>query len=405
MSKWLDVVGVTAKGLASLNDEHQKLVDDAEIVVGPPRSLPKLRGDDPRYVEWQAPLDKMIAQILSYRGKNTVVLATGDPTWYGIGATLTRYIPLEEFEIHPAPSAFSLAAARMKWPLQNTACVSVHGRPIELLNAHIVPGNRILALTSDATAIKAIANLLQQRKFGQSHMTILNAMGGDTESRIDFTANTYQSQGIGNLNTLAIDCVADEDAALLPPLPGLPDSAFVSDGQLTKREVRAATLAKLVPLVGQHLWDIGAGSGSIGIEWMRAAPRATATAFEKSAQRIEMIKKNRDALGTPGLSLVEGDALAQLDHAPQRPDAIFMGGDVGNAALFDALWAALKPGGRFVANAVTLDGEGQLLARLDQKGGDLARIDVAHLDHVGAHKVLRPKMTVTQWAIVKKAAE
>lgn len=405
MSKWLDVVGVTAKGLASLNSEQQHMVDAAEIVVGPPRSLPKLRGDDPRYVEWLAPLDNMIEQILSFRGKKTVILATGDPTWYGIGATLTRYVPLEEFEIHPAPSAFSLAAARMKWPLQNADCVSVHGRPVELLNAHIVPGNRILALTSDATTIEAIAKLLVQRKFGQSHLTVLNALGGDTESKVEFAANAYDSRGIGNLNTVAIDCVADDDAALLPPLPGLPDSAFVSDGQLTKREVRAASLAKLVPLMGQHLWDVGAGSGSIGIEWMRAAPRATATAFEKSAPRIEMIKKNKETLGTPGLKIVEGEALVHLKEAPPAPDAIFMGGDVGSTELFETLWAELKPGGRFVANAVTLDGEKALMDRLEQYGGDLARIDVSHLDHVGAHKVLRPKMTVTQWSIVKKAGE
>ncbi|MGJ8527535.1 precorrin-6y C5,15-methyltransferase (decarboxylating) subunit CbiE [Maritalea sp.] len=405
MSKcWLNVVGVTALGTHSLAPEQQALLDQAKIIVGPPRSLPKVRDTDDRFVVWESPLDNMVKQILSYRGTPTVILATGDPTWYGIGATLTAHLDEHEFAIHPAPSAFSLAAARMKWPLQNVKCVSVHGRPVEILHSHIVPGQRILALTSDATTVQAIANILNLRGYGESQLTVLNAMGGETESRIEFLAKNQSTKGIGNLNTVAIDCVADDRAPILPPLPGLPDGAFVHDGQLTKREVRAATLAKLCPLPGQHLWDVGAGSGSVAIEWMRGAPRATATCFERHVARIEMIEKNRVALGAPGLKIISGQAPESFQDVTP-PDAIFIGGDVGNESLFEACWAALKPGGRLVANAVTLDGEVALVARLEKFGGDFARIEVSHLDAIGAHKTLRPRMAVTQWNVTKTVGD
>jgi precorrin-6Y C5,15-methyltransferase (decarboxylating) len=397
---WLHVVGVTARGVKSLAPEQRALLDSAKIIIGPPRSLPKVRELDDRLVTWQSPLSAMIEQILSYRGTPTVILATGDPTWFGIGATLTAHIAPEEFEIHPAPSAFSLAAARMKWPLQNVQCISVHGRPVDILHSHIVPGQRILALTSDASTVAEIAKLLTNRGYGESQMTVLNAMGGETESQAEFLAKDHSKKGVGNLNTVAIDCVADERAPILPPLPGLPDGAFVHDGQLTKREVRAATLAKLAPLPGQQLWDVGAGCGSVAIEWMRAAPRAIATCFERHATRIEMIEKNRKALGVPGLKIVSGQAPESLEGL-DAPDAIFMGGDVGNEALFDFCWAALKPGGRLVANAVTLDGEMALVHRLEKHGGDMARIEISHLDNVGAHKALRPRMAVTQWNVAK----
>lgn len=397
---WLNVVGVTAKGVSSLAPEQQALLDKAKVIIGPPRSLPKVRELDDRLVTWQSPLNKMIDQILSYRGTPTVILATGDPTWFGIGATLVAHVAPEEFAIHPAPSAFSLAAARMKWPLQNVKCISVHGRPVEILHSHVVPGQRVLALTSDATTVADIAKLLTNRGYGESPMTVLNAMGGETESRVEFLARDHTNKGVGNLNTVAIDCVADERAPIFPPVPGLPDGAFVHDGQLTKREVRAATLAKLAPLPNQHLWDVGAGCGSVAIEWMRAAPRATATCFERHASRIEMIEKNRKALGAPGLEIISGQAPESLDGL-DAPDAIFMGGDVGNDELFNACWTALKPGGRLVANAVTLDGETALVQRLELHGGDLARIDVSHLDNVGAHKALRPRMAVTQWNVTK----
>jgi len=397
---WLHVVGVTARGVQSLASEQRALLDQARVIIGPPRSLPKVRELDDRLVTWQSPLNKMIEQILSYRGTPTVILATGDPTWFGIGATLVAHIAPEEFEIHPAPSAFSLAAARMKWPLQNVDCVSVHGRPVEIIHSHIVPGQRILALTSDATTVADVAKILTNRGYGESHMTVLNAMGGETESRIEFSAKDHASKGVGNLNTIAIDCVADERAPILPPLPGLPDGAFVHDGQLTKREVRAATLAKLAPLPGQHLWDVGAGCGSIAVEWMRAAPRAVATCFERHAARVEMIERNRSALGTPGLKVISGQAPQSLEGL-DAPDAIFMGGDVGNHELFETCWRSLKPGGRMVANAVTLDGETALAQRLEAHGGDMARIEISHLDNVGAHKALRPRMAVTQWNVTK----
>jgi precorrin-6Y C5,15-methyltransferase (decarboxylating) len=342
----------------------------------------------------------MLEQVLARRGTPTVILATGDPLWFGIGATLARQLAADEFAIYPTPSAFQLAAARLRWPLQHVATLSLHGRPVELLHPHILPGNRLLALTSDRSTLTEAARLLVARGYGASRLTILESLSGADERISDTTATDFDPAAIGDFHVLAIDCVAEAGAALLPTVPGLPDAAFVSDGQLSKREVRAATLARLAPTPGALLWDVGAGCGSIGIEWMRGARDAHALAFERSAARRELIAANARALGTPGLDIIAGDAPDSLrGRAP--PDAVFIGGDVANTALFDACWAALRPGGRLVTNAVTLDGEAALYARQARLGGELVRLDIAVLDRIGAERVLRPRLPVTQWLAVK----
>jgi precorrin-6Y C5,15-methyltransferase (decarboxylating) len=341
----------------------------------------------------------MLAQITALRGTPTVILATGDPMWFGIGATLAKHFDATEFTVHPHPSAFQLAAARLHWPLQHIASISLHGRAVEAIHPHIVPGNRILALTSDASTLGAVIAILKSRGYGQSQLTVMENLGGADERITTGTAAKIDPQ-IGDFYVLAIDCVADTGAALLPPLPGLPDTAFISDGQLTKREVRAATIAKLAPFPGALLWDVGAGCGSVAIEWMRAARDARAIAFEREAARLEMIAANAEALGTPTLQIVAGDAPSSLADHP-APDAIFIGGDVGNAVVFEACWTALKPGGRLVANAVTLDGEQALYARHATLGGELTRIDISVLDAVGSHRVMRPRMAVTQYLVIK----
>lgn len=442
MIAWLHIVGVGEGGVGELPAPTRLLVSFAETVIGPARFLagvdpvaashphPELAnpervqkasleavaralldeagddapmrdaGDGRTLIEWQPPLENMIDQVLALRGSPTVVLATGDPIWFGIGATLARELDSEEFVIHPHVSAFQLAAARLHWPLQHVATISLHGRPAGAIHPHVLPGNRILALTSDATTAHHVAQMLVARGYGQSLMTALENLGGPDERITGTAAEFFDAEAIGDFYVLGVDCVADLSAPLLPPVAGLPDAAFVSDGQLTKRDLRAATIARLAPFPGALLWDVGAGCGSVAVEWMRAARDAGAIAFEREGERLQMMAVNAAALGVPALRIENGDAPQSFAGMP-APDAIFLGGGVADEVLFEACWEALKPGGRLVANAVTLDGEAALYARHARFGGELVRIDVGVLDQVGAHRVLRPRLPVTQWAVTK----
>ena len=443
MTAWLHIVGVGEGGVGALPASTRLLVSFAETVIGPARFLAGLEpivashphpespnpdlvqqrnleavaralldeadadaapfadpGDGRTLIEWQPPLVSMIDQILRLRGTPTVVLATGDPLWFGIGATLARDLKPEEFVVHPHASAFQLAAARLHWPLQSVAAISLHGRPAEAIHPHILPANRILALTTDAATAHRVAEMLVARGYGQSLMHVLENLGGPEERVTGTAAELFDAQAIGDFYVLGVDCVPDRAAPLLPTVAGLPDIAFVSDGQLTKREVRAATLARLAPFPGGLLWDVGAGCGSVAVEWMRAARDAQAIAFEREGERLQLIAVNAAALGVPTLRIENGEAPRSFAGMP-APDALFLGGSVADEALFEACWQALKPGGRLVANAVTLDGEAALYARQARLGGELSRIDVANLDAVGGLRVLRPRLPVTQWAVVK----
>jgi precorrin-6Y C5,15-methyltransferase (decarboxylating) len=328
------------------------------------------------------------------------VLATGDPLAYGIGSTLVRRVPIEEITIIPGASAFSLAAARLGWILAEVDCLTLHGRPLALLEPYIQPGAKLLLLSNGPETPAAVAARLLARGAGKSAMTALAHMGGSQESRISASAEDWGDPEVPALNTLAVDCRLDAGAPLLPRVPGLPDEAFRNDGQMTKREQRAVTLAALAPVAGQLLWDVGAGCGSIAIEWMRAAPRARAIAVEHNKARIAMIAENAEALGAPQLQIVEGKAPAALEGlAP--PEAVFLGGGLSTPGLIDACWTALKPGGRLVANAVTLEGEQVLTAWQSRAGGRLTRIAVARAEAVGPFRGWRPLMPVTQLSAVK----
>jgi precorrin-6Y C5,15-methyltransferase (decarboxylating) len=284
--------------------------------------------------------------------------------------------------------------------MQHVETISLHARPVELLNPHVAPGVRILALTTDPGTAPQVAGLLVARGYGGSRLTVLENLGGPTEKVASDEARNF-GLSIGDFYVLAIDCVADAGAVMLPPIPGLPDDAFAHDGQITKREVRAATLARLAPSPGALLWDIGAGSGSIGIEWMRTAQGASAIAFERVPARGEMIRRNRAALGVPDL-MIETQAAPEGFAGKDAPDAVFLGGSVAEEAIFEAAWTALKTGGRFVANSVTIDGEAALLARQARFGGDLVRFSIERLDRIGGQAAFRPLMPVLQWAASKR---
>lgn len=374
-------------------------VEAAEIIIGGDRHHALTDNITAERLAWPHPFDALISTIEGLRGRRVVILATGDPLWFSVGARIGRALDPSEIIYHPQLSAFQLAAARMGWSLPDVETLTVHGRPVEQMIAFIQPDARLLVLTTGAETPAQIAAFLTQRGFGGSKMTVLAAMGGKDEARFDGTAESWNHE-VPAFNTLAVECIAAPDAALLPRVPGLADNLFQSDGTMTKQEVRAATVAKLMPMRGALLWDIGTGCGSVAIEWMRAARYARAIGIEPRADRRAMAAANALALGAPKLELIEGtvpEALIGLD----APDAIFIGGGLSRAT-FDAAWDALRPLGRLVANAVTLESEAELIALHKIHGGDLVKISIHRAEPVGRMTGWRPSMPVTQWSLVKR---
>jgi precorrin-6Y C5,15-methyltransferase (decarboxylating) len=393
MTPWLTVVGIGEEGFKGLGKNARHALLNASRIMGGQRQLDLLpaciRGD--RQL-WPSPFS--LELVLARRGEPVCVLASGDPMFFGVGASLARQIPGDEMLILPTPSSCSLAAARMGWPLQDVVTLSVVARPVAALSAQLFSGVRLLVLSNDGRSPAAIAALLRERGFGPSRLTVLEHLGGEAERRIDGIASDWSDCLIADLNLIAIDCIAEPNTPRLSRLAGLPDSAFKHDGQLTKRDVRAITLARLAPVPGELLWDVGAGSGSIGIEWMRAHPSCRALAIEADEGRQQLIEHNRDALGVPGLQLIRGrapQALAGLE----RPDAIFIGGGVTREGVLEHCWAALKPGGRLIANAVTLQSEMTLMAWREQHGGELTRIHIAQAQPLGDFDTWRQALPIT----------
>ena len=401
MTPWLSIVGLGEDGVPGLAPAARALLDNAEVLIGGTRHLDMVPDDGRERLTWPSPLDAIVEEIARRRGRRVCVLATGDPMHYGIGVTLAKAVPMDEMVVIPAPSAFSLACARLGWILSEVETLTLHGRPLAILQPAIQPGARLLLLSNDAATPDQVAELLRARGYGPSRMVVLEHMGGAKERRLDATAEAWQPGRVADFNTIAVDCLAGPDAALLPRTPGLPDEAFRHDGQMTKREVRAVTLSALQPVPGQLLWDLGAGSGSVAIEWMRSHPRCRAVAIERHAARIALIAGNAAALGTPGLEIVEGEAPGALDGL-EAPDAAFIGGGLRADGNFETCWDRLKPGGRLVANAVTVEGEGALARWRAELGGELIRIAVSRAGAVGPYTGWRPLMPVTQLRAVKR---
>ena len=401
MSAWLSIVGLGEDGLAGVAPAARPLIDRAETLVGGARHLAMIGDDHPaERLAWASPLSRTVDDILARRGRRVCVLATGDPMWYGIGVTLAPRVAPGERIIVPAPSAFSLACAALGWPIAGIEALSLHGRPLDALRGHLAPGARLVLLASDGDTPGAVAGLLAGAGWGESRITVLERMGGEGERRIEGEARAWDAPRAADLNTICVECLAGPEARSLPRTPGLPDDAFEHDGQLTKREVRAVTLAALTPLPGAHLWDVGAGCGSVAIEWMRSVRGARATAIERDAGRIDLITRNATALGTPDLAIVTGAApvaLADLDP----PDAIFIGGGLTTPGLVEACWEALPAGGRLVANAVTVEGEAELLRARVSIGGELIRIEISREKAIGRFHRWAPLAPVIQLSVLK----
>ena len=396
---WLTIVGIGDNGLSSVTPEALPYVWQAETIVVAERLDTVLEGLPPKTViNWAEGYRDVIDRIVSLRGTPVTILATGDPMHFGIGSTLRRHFEPHEMRVMPSPSAFSLAAARLGWALQDVEQISLHGRPVETLIRHLQPAARLLALTSDATTIREVSELIVARGYAGSHIHVLEHMGGERERVSLYTVEDILDGGpeFADFNTIGIHLVRAPE--FLPLVPGLSDDAFVHDGQITKREVRAITLAYLMPYRNALLWDVGAGSGSISVEWMRAGGRAVA--IEQKTERIAMIQQNASELGVPALQIVEGEAPDALEGL-KAPDAIFIGGGVTGEGVFEACWEALKPGGRLVANAVTVEGEMALISLQAQLGGELVRMAVSRAERVGRFSAFKPMMPVTLWSVQK----
>ncbi|MEU1469410.1 precorrin-6y C5,15-methyltransferase (decarboxylating) subunit CbiE [Streptomyces sp. NPDC005761] len=399
------VVGIGADGWAGLPDAARSELIGAQVLIGGGRQLdllpPQCAG---RRVPWPTPLRPAVPGLLAaHAGSRVAVLASGDPMFYGIGRALTEVLSPGGLRVLPHPSSVSYACARVGWPLEDTEVVTLVGRPAARLAAALHEGRRLLVLSADATTPAAVAALLRDRGFGPSRMRVLEQLGGEGEACAEGTADTWEQPPGDPLNVIAIDCLGAPGTLRLGAVPGLPDQAYAHDGQLTKRHVRAATLGVLAPAPGELLWDVGGGSGSVAIEWMRTHPSCRAVTVERDPVRAQRITDNAERLGVPALRVVNGPAPDCLTGLP-APDAVFIGGGLTVPGLLDACWEALPAGGRLVANTVTLESEALLAERCRRHGGDLVRLAVAHAVPVGGFTGWRQAMPVTQWSVRKPSA-
>jgi precorrin-6Y C5,15-methyltransferase (decarboxylating) len=397
---WLTIVGIGEDGMASLSAAARRAVEEAEVIIGGDRHhtlAPTVRATR---LSWPSPFDAMIEVIRSFKGRRIVILVTGDPLWYSVGARILKAIPGEEITFHPQLSAFQWAACRMRWSLADVETLTAHGRPAAQLVPFFWPGARLLILTAGPETPVEVARLLTERGYSASRLTVLANLGGADEQRIEATAAQWAEAGPAGFppfHTLAVECLGTPDP-LLSRLPGLPDAAFAHDGVMTKREVRAVTLSRLMPARGALLWDIGTGCGSVAVEWMRAARDAEAIGIDPNPERLALARRNAEALGAPRLRLIEGRAPEALAALP-RPDAVFIGGGLSRETTAAAL-AALPRCGRLVANAVTLESEALLAALHAEHGGELTRLAIERAAPVGSHTGWRPLMPVVQWSLV-----
>ncbi|SFO59453.1 precorrin-6Y C5,15-methyltransferase (decarboxylating) [Actinomadura madurae] len=400
----ITVVGIGADGWQGLPEESREAVRKAEVLFGNDRQLGLVPVEEPERVAWPSPLLPALPGLLEkYADREVAVLASGDPMFHGIGSTLAEMLGADRLRVLPHPSSASLACSRLGWPLDRVDVLSIVGRPAAVLNAAVAPGRRLLVLGAGREAPIIVGALLSGRGFGPSRMTVLCDLGAAEETVQRGTAQEWTEPAASALTLTAVECVPGPDAAPLPRTAGLPDDAFEHDGQITKSEVRAVTLSRLAPLPGELLWDVGAGTGSVAIEWARAHPTCAAVAIESSAGRAERIGRNAAALGVPGVRVVEGEAPDALDGLP-APDAVFIGGGLTRAGLLERCWDALKPGGRLVANAVTLESEVRLVEARAERGGELVRVAVERAGRLGGFTAWRSALPVTLWTVRKDPA-
>lgn len=396
------VVGIGADGWDGLAPASRRAIEDADVLRGSARQLALVPDGLPaERVPWPSPMGPALSALVdAHPGRRVVVLASGDPMLSGVGTSLVRLHGAGAVHVLPHPSSVSLACARLGWAVEETAVVTVVGRALELAAPHITPGRRLLVLGSDGGTPGEVAALCARLGYGASRITALARLGGPDEHVLTGGAAAWPHGAVDALVVTAVEAVADPGTHPLPTVPGLPDETYESDGQLTKRDVRAVTLARLAPLPGQLLWDVGAGAGSVGIEWMRTHPSCRAVAVESHPERATRTARNAAHLGVPGLRVVEGRAPEALAGLP-APDAVFVGGGGTVPGVLAACWAALRPGGRLVVNAVTLESEAEVARWRAEVGGELTRLQVSQAGAVGGFTAFRPALPVTIFSVVR----
>ena len=362
--------------------------------MAPARHLSLLAGTRAKVIEWPVPFAQGLDTLASLRGQNVVVLASGDPFWFGAGSVIARHFHPTEWQCLPAPSTFSLAASHMGWAVDQTICLGLHAAPLTRLRPYLAPHLQLVVLLRDGAAVHALAQYLQQTGFGESDLTVMEALGGPREKRTTLSAREVDTHAFQHPVCVAIKPKGDGE--VVPVTAGLPDRFFDSDGVMTKRPVRAVTLSSLAPKPGEMLWDIGGGSGSIGIEWLLSHPTCRAISVEPRADRVRLIETNAAALGVDHLRVVSGKAPEVLADLP-KPDAVFIGGGL-SAQMIEGLAEQLPNGTRIVANAVTLEAERLLVETHARKGGELLRIDISTAQPLGAKTAWKAAYPLVQWS-------
>ncbi len=391
---WLTIIGVTEDGPDGLSAASRAALEVAEIVMGAARHLDLLPGLTCETRTWPVPFADGIAQLLALRGRRVVVLVSGDPFRFGAGSVLARHLESHEWRALPAPSTFALAAAHLGWPLEHVACLGLHAAPLTRLRPHLAPGARLIVLLRDGAAVAELAEWLDDLGFGDSALWVMEALGGPRQRIRETTVAALDFNDIAHPVCVALEVAGD--GAVLSLASGRADGFFAHDGQITKRPMRALTLSALAPRPGEHLWDIGAGSGSITIEWLLSHPSLSATAIEADPTRAARLSANAAALGADRVQVVTGRAPEGLDGLP-APDAVFVGGGL-SAALLERL-ATLPDGTRIVANAVTLESEALLAAWQARLGGDLLRIELSRAAPLGTRRGWKAAYPVVQWSV------
>lgn len=398
----ITVIGIGEDGLDGLSQSARSILNSSVIIYGGPRHLEMLADEVPRdLIAWSKDLSADLERMATLAVDQSVaVLASGDPMLHGIGVRIVERFGIDKVHIIPSSSAFSLAAARIGWPLGDpmVKCISVHALPFESVLRMVQPNIRLLILSRDKETPDRLAKQLVEIGYGTSQMCALERMGGTHERKIETLAIHGFDEPFDNLNTIAVTCIPDAGLRPLSVVPGLPDDAYEHDNTITKQEVRAITLAALAPQPGEVLWDVGAGNGTVAIEWLRAEPAAFAIAFEEKSERVERIRSNAMRLGTPTLQVIEGHFPPPVDGFEPSPDAIFVGGGIaGNDDLLKYCMTALSVGGRLVANAVTLQAQAALTVAHAEWGGELVTIAIARAAGVGPHQAMKPSIDVLQW--------
>ncbi|WNL41000.1 precorrin-6y C5,15-methyltransferase (decarboxylating) subunit CbiE [Halomonas sp. PAMB 3264] len=390
---WLTLLGWGESGTAGLTAASRELLESAEIVFGARRHLRLLPPLNAQIREWPVPFIEGIPALLAERGRRVVMLVSNDPFWFGAGSSLTRHLEAWEWSAVPSPSTFSLAAARLGWPLERCTCLGLHAKPLTRLRPYLQSGRRLLVLLRDGAAVAELAALVKTFGFAESRLHVLEALGGAEERIRTLGVDDALPEDIAHPVAVGIEVAGSGPA--LPLTPGLADNFFEHDGQITKQAVRALTLAALAPRAGERLWDIGAGSGSIAIEWLLAHPDNQAIGFEQHFDRAARARRNAHNLGVDWLSVNEGRAPEVLENAP-LPDAVFIGGGLSQT-LLDALWQVLPSGTRVVVNAVTLESEALLAHWQQQAGGELLRLELAHAAPMGTRRGWKASYPIVQW--------